>query len=38
MPDLDLSGLEEVVGPTDEQLRTIASLAEQQLAAELRVE
>ena len=35
---LDLSELEEVVAPDDSQLKTISTLAEQQLAAELNVE
>jgi hypothetical protein len=35
---IDKSGLEDVVGPTDEQIRTIARLAERQLAAERQIE
>ena len=35
---LDLSGLDEIVGPTDEQLRNIAELAQRQIAAEKSVD
>lgn len=38
MTDLDLSEVEETVGPTDEQLKQVTSLAKQQVASELRIE
>ena len=37
MSDLDLSGLDDVVTPTDDQLRTIQQLAKRQLTAERTV-
>lgn len=38
MPDLDLSELETITAPTDEQLGTVSQLADQQLALELELE
>lgn len=37
MTDLDISELEEIAGPTNEQLTSIASLANRQMAAESQV-
>ena len=38
MSDLDLSEIEEVAGPTNEQLEQVAALAKSQTAAELKIE
>jgi len=38
MTELDMSALDEVTGPSDDQLKTIVNLAKRQIAAELQVE